>query len=172
MRQLLVFILIFTTYSTQAYDCPQYLEQRSDAKKTLQWLKNFEGLRQVGECQVEIILCKESTTYNQAAPLGEILVIDDKGREAYISIDFPEKNSPVFSTKIKSHSRMLNINKKDRFYEEINGRTEVWRLEMRTGWFDTRQLKAFELGIYSTNNQLNQSNGNDSYWYTCYEEDL
>lgn len=169
MRLMFVLILIFSPLFLEAYSCPSYLIQSDKAQKSYDWLERFKGQFQLHNCEVEIIVCDPQGEPSDSAPVGELLLVTENGREAYISIDFPEEYSWRFNTNIKSYPRSLYYRKKDRYYEPINGRTEIWQLEFRTLWNDLNELNHLEVGIYQTNSQLNQTNGNDSHWFVCSE---
>lgn len=166
--QVCFFVLfLFLGTAVRAYDCPSQLTSHPSARKAYDWLKKFKGTRQLHGCTLEITLCQESTSTQDSAPLGEILLIDAKKREVYVPLVFPNEDENFFTAKAQSHSRMFHYFKKDRFYEEENGRTEVWRLELRTLWDNPTTLNLVEIGVYTTYSQLNHPNGNDSHWSVC-----
>ena len=164
--RLFVFILLFSL-SSNAYYCPTYIDSNSEAAKAHQWLNEYKGVTELHGCNVEITVCEKSDKINNTAPIGEILIQTPDGREAYLFLDFPDENTPELHTKVKTSKRAFHFYKKDRFYEEENGRTEVWRFEIRTLWEDPKILNVLELGVYTTNSNLNQSNGNESHWFVC-----
>lgn len=162
-----IYILsIFWAFQAQAYNCPPELKTSEKAQKTLEWLTKFQDVKELHGCQLEIVPC-ENEGEQEGAPVGEIFLVDQQGREAYLQLDFPPEAEDKVHVRVISNKRTLNYKKTDRYYEEENGRTEIWQLEMRTLWEDQDTLNVLELGIYSTNNQLDQPNGNDSHWYTC-----
>lgn len=163
----LVLSLLFNFNVAIAYDCPPYVESDPRADITYQWLSKFKDVKELHGCRLEIIVCEKTDTVDVSAPVGEILVTDVEGREGYLAIDFPEIDKKYIHTRVLKNKRMYNYKKKDRFFEKENGRTEVWHLEMVTDWHNVDLLKSLDLGIYATNKQLNQPNGNDSRWYNC-----
>jgi hypothetical protein len=169
MKSLLFILIISIFRCAGANSCPNYFQSNSKAMASLEFLSRFNGSFELGSCKVEIVMCEGWEETSKTLPLAEVLITDKRGREGYVSIVFPQEESKYLKTTTKLSDRLFHYEKKDRFYEEVYGRTEVDRFEMRTEYDDHNQLKKMELGIYSTNFQLNQPNGNDSVWYNCGE---
>lgn len=162
----LFFFLLFPI-GAKAYHCPSYINDNQNAQRAQEWLQKFRGINELHGCEVEIEVCEKGDLVNETAPIGEVLLKTSDGRESYLSIDFPDVESPHLDTQVVVSTTAFHFTKKDRFYEKINGRTEVWRFEMRTRWKEPETLNVLELGVYTTNSQLNQDNGNDSQWFIC-----
>lgn len=167
--------LLFTTLLLgnigQAYNCPATLQQQTQAQETHAWLDKFAGQFELHGCQVEITRCTPSSKNNEGAPIGEIFLQTPDGREAYVSVDFAPHNDLKLRTQAHAFTRALNYERRDLYFEEINGRTEFWQLELHTLWEDTDTLDVIDLGIYTTNSQLNQRNGNQSHWFNCRDKE-
>jgi hypothetical protein len=166
MRALFLFFILMPL-AAQAYECPKYIQNNAKALKALDFVKRFKGQFQLGKCQVEILTCEGWTEDDKSNPIAELLIVDGKGREVYATMSYPEFESEYISTKTSVSKRRLHFEKKDRLFEEEFGRTEVIRLEFKTEYGDEDQLQFIELGTYSTNHALNNSNGNDSKWFIC-----
>ena len=161
-----ILTMIFT--SLLAYPCPNNLDSHKEAATALQWLVNHSGQKQLGDCQVEITHCDSAQVPSARSTIGEILMIDSKGREFYFNIRVPEKSVRKVNTKFDVNPYSLWVRQKNTYFEEENGRTEAWRLEIQSKWGDPMTLKRIEMGVYTTNSQLNQWwNGNDSHWMVC-----
>ncbi len=167
MRQFFLFLLLFFPVVALGYSCPPTLESSKSAQAVHSWLSRFVDVKELHGCVLDIRVCESGATVEDDAPIGEILVVTLDGREGYLSVDFPLADSWRFRTKVKNYSKAIYYRKKDRYYEEVEGRTEVWQLELRTLWDDPNVLDHLDLGIYSTHSQLNQDNGNDSHWFNC-----
>lgn len=165
IRFVLPFLFSFQAY---AYNCPSYLESHPDAQKAYEWLLRFEGTRELAGCHLEIVVCDPSATPKHYSPLAEVYIKTPEGRDVYLAVDFTD--SDEITSELITNSRTFHYLKRDRYYETVEGRTEVWRLEIRTLWGDKSELDLAELGVYTTNRQLNQANGNDSRWYVCNRE--
>lgn len=160
-------VLTLFIFKSFAYDCPSLLSTNEKSQQAYDWLQKFAGTYTFGNCHIEMIACEKSQTINESAPIGEILIQMTDGREAYLSVDFPQVEEAHFQTKVITSKRAFYFRKRDRFYEKENGRTEIWQLELDTLWEDTEQLKGITVGIYTTHSQLHQPNGNDSHWFKC-----
>ncbi len=167
--KILVFLLfVISPIELPAYYCPSTLNNNKNAQIVFEWLNRFSHERTLQDCQIEITVCEPHQEVNESAPIGEILVKTSDGRMAYLSFDFPHKEDQRYKATIKSSTRALYYKKEDRYFEHINGRTEVWQFEIRTNWDDKTKLEHLDLGLYTTHSQLNQANGNDSHWYNCW----
>jgi hypothetical protein len=163
----LPFLLALFVQGAYGSSCPLYVQSNPKAVAAMEFLNRFQGRFSLGKCQVEILACEGWEDTIQALPIAEVLITDDKGREAYVAIAFPKEESEYFNTTTRVSERRFHYEKKDRFYEQVYGRTEVTRFEMRTEFDDKNELRKMDMGIYSTNFQLNQANGNDSEWFNC-----
>lgn len=163
----LLFLLLIYGLPAFSYNCPSSMASNKMAQKTHSWMERFKGQFDVHGCYVELVTCEISDDPDESAPVGEVFIQTPDGREAYVEIDFPNSETDRFKTQTKVNKRTLSYIRKDRYFEPVNGRTEVWRLEIRTLWDDLNQLDVTELGIYGTNRALNQPNGNDSRWFVC-----
>ena len=162
------FLLTFLfSFGARAYHCPPAVQDNPQALQTQEWLQQFKGLQELHGCEIEIEVCETGEVGAKSNPVGEIFLTDSRGREAYLLLDFPEKELKKVRVRTIHSPRLLQYKKQDRHYEDVNGRVEHWQLEMRTLWGDSETLDVLELGIYTTNDQLNQPNGNDSYWFVC-----
>lgn len=173
MTKFLFVSIFFFPLLSSAYMCPAYLKGNESALKAWEFVQRFQGRFQLGKCQIEILACDGwgdgGSEGKMNSPIAEILIVDHKGREAYTAISYPVEQGSYISTVTKASRRRLHYEKKDRLYEDEFGRTEVTRLEFKTHYGDEERLKYIHLGTYSTNNALNDSNGNDSMWYICEE---
>lgn len=165
MRTFLFLFLWSLSLQAMAYSCPNYLKENSKALKVLDFIKSRQGQFTLGSCQVEIITCEEWEETNTLTPVAEILIIDRLGREAYMVLNYPQKETSFFSTKTQLNKKMLHYEKVDKLYEQEFGRTEATRFEMILD--SDGKFKKIELGLYSTYKKLNQANGNDSMWIVC-----
>ena len=127
MKQLILIIIFFTPFVLKAYSCPRYLGTNQKAREVHTWLKKLSAQTELHGCKIEIVSCEEGEKNNETAPIGEVLIQTEDGREAYLSFDFPSNDISKFTTLVRSRKNSLYYEKKDRYYEEINGRTEVWR---------------------------------------------
>ncbi len=167
MRFFIVFFMLLIGLEVRAYLCPSEIATNQEAINAHAWLKQYSGVRNLGSCRLEFIVCEPGDSFDEDAPIAEVLLQLEDGREAYVSVDFPKAPEWRFQTYIYSGKRAMHYRKVDRYFEPIEGRTEVWQFEIQTQWGDPTVLKTVEMGIYSTNTQLNQSNGNDSHWFIC-----
>jgi hypothetical protein len=160
-------LLLLTIY-TWSYYCPQSVYTNKKASKAHDYLRMVEKDLQFSNCEVEIALCEksESEVSPDSTPVAEIYIVDDKGREAYLPMTF---EGSWFRNRLKVvvNDTTLHYRIRDRNYEPELGRTEFYRFEMRKVWGSFYDVEAVELGLYATNTQLNQSNGNDSHWFVC-----
>lgn len=167
MRTIICLIVLLISPYLFSYPCPKSVEKVKEAQAAHDFLEKFKGQYQLGACQVEITTCSWDEESNQETPVAEVFLLDQYNRETYISLEFPIQESPLLNTKTQWNKRLLNYKKKDRHYEDHLGRTEHYQLEILTDWDDTTKINSLHLGSYSTNNQLNQTNGNDSIWSIC-----
>ncbi len=170
MKLLICLLVLLTSSTAFTYSCPDRIDKRKQAQATHQYLEKFKGRYQLGVCQVEITTCDFSEESVNGNPIAEVFLLDQYGREVYLSLEYPEQESWYLKTKTKWNDVMLNYRKRDRHYEEELGRTEHYRLEILSDWNDVNTIDSIHLGVYSTNNQLNQWNGNDSTWSICERE--
>jgi len=164
-----MFIKIFLlTYGLWAYYCPEsvYTDQR--ASEVHDYLSEVDQALFFNNCEVEILLCDKSDVEfsEKSAPVAEIFILDDKGREAYLPIVF-DVDDIRQRVKLILNKITFHYQRKDTNYEDQLGRTENYRFEMRKEAGSAGGVEIVELGIYATYTQLNQSNGNDSHWFVC-----
>ena len=167
MKSLFCTLIILFSVNSYSYNCANYTKEKPIAMKALKFIKKFQGKFKLGACDVEITVCDgwEETIENR--PLAEIMLVDQYDREIYMTLAYPEEQSWYFATKTQINKRMLNFKKWDRYYEEDLGRTEHEQVEILTEWDNVNKISSLHVGMYSTNNQLNQPNGNDSTWSIC-----
>lgn len=167
-RLLWTFPLLYLLHSSPSfgYPCPKEMLTDSSGAVLFQWLDRFKGVMELPGCRVEITVCnpQEKETLNNQ--IGEIYILDDNQREAYLPIILTDANNSKIKTKVRFGRKYLNYFKKDLFFEEELGRTEAYRLEFELTE-DASSLKGLDLGVYATRKQLNQPNGNDSLWFNC-----
>ncbi len=171
MKTFLLFACLSVSFTALAHPCPEYLKLNSRALQALEFLQRWPRTFRLGKCRIEVFTCKGWQTTSSTVPMAEILILDEKGREAYASIQYPQEESPYFETKTLTQQKMLHYEKVDRFYEAEFGRTEALRLELVTDWKNPQELKLLELGLYSTNHQLKGPDGNTSEWFRCSRKD-
>jgi hypothetical protein len=169
MKILFLFLLLGSP-KIWAYPCPQNLSLHKEGQTAYQWMKKIKGQWNLKNCRLEITVCNGQEPSNAQNLIGELYLIDEAGREAYLPVTVMEKPLPKIKTQVKEGRRWFYYFRSDRFYEQDLGRTEAYRLEVRMSRKDPSQLEGLDLGTYSTHHQLNQPNGNDSRWYNCGEE--
>ncbi len=151
-----------------AYPCPETLKDHGKAQQALQWLQTHAGSQILGECQIEITHCNPEEASTARSTLGEVLMIDQEGREFYFNLRLPAPSVRKVETKFKLNPYSFWVRQKNKYFEVENGRTEVWRFEMQSQWGDPSTIKRIEMGVYTTNSQLNHWwSGNDSHWMVC-----
>ncbi len=168
MKHLAIAAMILWVGSAWAYSCPKDLQNTRRAVELHHWLNHFQGRLQVGGCQIEITACDLSAEPGISSMIGEIYIVDKRGREAYLPLSYIPPGSREGETHIQFFKQRLVYLKRDKLYEEEYGRTEVYRLDMRVSPDYTRIVK-LDLGTYATNKKLNMPNGNQSRWYNCFE---
>lgn len=165
----LIFNFLAITASVYAYVCPEGFFENSKALNAHAFLSDLSFDSHTfknNQCELEIILCDASSGVEgpSSHPIAELVLKDSIGRSNYMALN-------LTSNEINQHSKFLvnestlYYEKKDTNYEVEFGRTEYERLEFRRGRYN--ELLLVEMGVYSTNNQLNHPNGNDSEWFVC-----
>lgn len=157
MKAILFLLLLIPSVRCWAYSCPS---ASPEDQRIHQWLSRFQGQMDLGECRIEIILCNPNDVRPGSSPLAEILITDSFGREIYAPIYSQSQSHPNLKVRHILNRRMFHYEYKDLFFEQEEGRTEVYRLELRTKWNDTTDLEQLDLGKYSTNKGR-------SIWYNC-----
>lgn len=169
MRYFVLCLMMFVEVQAWAYPCPATFRQDPQAQETVQWLSRFGGQTDFPNCHIEITTCDPGELGPEQAPLAELYIVDAKGREAYLPISLVAEGTPKIETSIRLRERSLYYIKKDRFEEPEFGRTEAYRLEIRTEPKDLQVLRGLDLGTYSTNKKIHTPDGNQSRWYNCGE---
>lgn len=164
MKILLSLVVLFA-HVAQAYPCPSSVSRDADAKLLHDWLMRFAGKFQMPGCQVEILACDEDQIDDNSL-IGEVYVIDQKKREAYIPVVYVKSQPAKLKTMVDASKRIIDYIEVDRFYEPEFGKTELYQLELRSDK-KTGKLRRLDIGTYSTNKALHQTNGNQSRWYNC-----
>jgi len=167
VKTLCSLMLIFISAQAQSYQCPAYLQDNPEASVAHEWAQRFQGAFQLGGCHIEITACEQSHEPGLGSPVGEVFIETKNGRQAYVSLRFPASINKLQSADFKAFSRAIWYQKTDLNYEDQDGRTEVWRLEIQNKIGHASLLDLIELGVYSTNKALGQKSGNDSRWYVC-----
>jgi len=162
IKMLLLSVLTWADY------CPEYLYESESALKAYNFLAALDQNLRFKKCDVEIVLCDKSTKEKGllTSPVAKVYIIDSLGREAYLPITFDDGLDLVHQDSLVN-KRTFYYEKKDTNYEPELGRTEFYRFEIRKKWGSDTEIERIELGVYSTNTQLNHSSGNDSHWYIC-----
>ncbi len=168
MKTLIFILCLVGPHILLAYNCPSTIMESKKAQTLYKWMNRFSTTKTLNGCELEITVCEPLLPANETAPIAEILVKTADQRWAYLSVDVPHQADQRYKTTVKASSRAIYYKKEDRYFEPINGKTEVWQFELRTNWDDKSQLEYLELGLYTTNSQLNQPNGNDSHWFNCW----
>ncbi|MBX3022676.1 MAG: hypothetical protein KF799_13470 [Bdellovibrionales bacterium] len=169
MNKLILFLMTMASVSVLAYPCPKAIETDPQTIGAKRWLERFQGQHQMRGCQVEITVCNEQEPHVVGGPLAEVYILDEAGREAYLPLVPVAEDTPRMQASMQIHRRSLYYLKKDSFHEPELGRTEVYRLELKTEWDNLDKFNHVSLGTYSTNRRLRHRNGNESRWYNCGE---
>ena len=165
MNRFFLFLIVFAPLQVWAYPCPMDFEKNSESFKIFSWLEHFQGQQAIGRCTVGITACDAKAERTVSGILGEIYVIDEDKREAYLPVLWAE-NNPRLQTELEVGSKYLHYVKYDYFFEEEYGRTEAYRLELRLNARGDG-LAGLDLGTYATRKKLHSPDGNESRWYNC-----
>ena len=165
MSRYLILLFLLTPLNLWAYACPSALEAKPESVEIYSWLERFQGQQTVGRCTVEITACDINIERTAGGILGEIYVVDENKREAYLPILWSERNSRI-QTELEAGNKYLHYVKYDYFFEPEYGRTESYRLELRLN-SKGNALGELNLGTYATRKKLHSPDGNQSRWYNC-----
>ena len=83
MKTLIAILIILLPLLASSYNCPSYIETNEDAQIVHSWLKRFAHRKELHGCELEIVACEMGEEADDEAPVGEVLVIDPKGRQVY-----------------------------------------------------------------------------------------
>lgn len=161
-----MFLLIIYGSHGAAYSCPADFDVDQRKKVFHDWIGRFKGRFSLKGCQVEITVCDPKMARTEGSMIGEIFLVDRRGREAYLPLHLVSKGNPKIRTSLQAHPKTLYYLKYDYFYEEELGQTEGYQLDLRLEP-GTGEIKDIDLGIYASHKKLKRPDGTKSRWYNC-----
>jgi len=166
MGKVIYVVLLLSSSLARAYPCPEIIKTDGRAERLRNWAERWQGVHAIGACRVEITACTAAEGAGSGAVIGELLVTDGAGREAYLPLSVIEPDSRFGRTRLRFYADRLSYLKYDYLFEEEFGRTEAYRLDVRVT-ADGAALRRLDLGTYATRKKLHGPGENQSRWYNC-----
>lgn len=129
------------------------------AVRATAFMTSIDGSYQSPECKMTIEMCEQAEVPGVGSTVGHILVVDDKGRESYLPLDFQETPAKRTRYEIQNGSRMFHYEYRDSNPDPAGGRRAVYYFEaVKTS--DLTKLEYIELGVLEYPHKRVQ-------WTTC-----
>lgn len=143
----LIFLCLstLTVGSRGSAACQYQPMQSAKANRATEFIKSISGSYQSRDCKMTIETCERAET-PVGSTVAHILVVDEKGREAYLPIDFQETDAKRTRYTIQNGSRMFHYEYRDLNPDPAGGRRAVYYFEaVKTS--DLTKLEYIELGV-------------------------
>lgn len=166
MKILIWLMLSIYGLNSWAYSCPADVNTNPNAKAVFAWMSRFQGKQNMRGCYVEITVCDPNEAHEGGAVIGEIYIVDDKQREAYLPLTTVNGEAGKIKTSIEAYNKNFYYIKFDYYFEPEFGRSEAYRLDLHLDP-SGQYLKSLALGTYATRKKIHSPSGNRSRWYNC-----
>jgi len=144
------FCLIYVSFAVaSAEQCPKSILENETSRQALEFLREFEGEFQFGNCFVQLTVCdaKEPSTETTTF-VGDLMVTDEAGFQRYVPFYFPNYQGPQTSQLSFVYQRAIHYEFFDYIPDKQHGRYEAYRIEfVKTP--DLKQLDRIEIGFVS-----------------------
>lgn len=156
--------------------CSPSLMQEKRSKAAVEFLQSLPGKFQVGPCTIELHVCEmaapeaaqSSVGTSKNSVVGDMLITDARGEQFYVVLDLNRNDTKRTSRLVGVWQRTIHYESIERFSDEVNGRSEVYRLELKKTR-DLSRIERLELGVYTSNlrGEYPFLDPARSYWAIC-----
>src|SRR4051794_12232553 len=113
MKNIFLFLILALHLNGWSYTCPQVLKSDVQAQRVFRWLNQLKGSFDLANCKVEITACDPLELGPRNPYIGEIYLVEQSGREAYLPVTVVTAEDSKMKTVVEESKRILNYLKVD-----------------------------------------------------------